>query len=112
MKQAIIVNKDVKMSKGKTAAQVAHASVTAYATSKDTLSTKDWYKNSMTKVVLQADLNTLLAVAKGANENGIPVALIKDEGRTEIEPGTITCVAIGPTYEDLLDRFTKDLKLL
>lgn len=112
MKQAIIMNSDVKMSKGKTAAQAAHGSLTAYVNANGSLSAKDWYKNSMTKVVLKADLNTMLAIAKGASANGIPVAIIKDEGRTEIEPGTITCVAIGPSYEDLISRFTKDLKLL
>src|SRR6185295_773593 len=99
MKQAIIVNSEVKMSKGKTAAQVAHASVSAYEFSRLSYTAQDWFKNSMTKVVLKADLRVMRQLESAAKANGIPTAMIRDEGRTEIEPGTITALAIGPSYD-------------
>ena len=42
----------------------------------------------------------------------LPCALIKDAGRTQIEPGTITALGIGPALESDIDKYTKDLKLL
>jgi len=35
-----------------------------------------------------------------------------DRGLTEIDPGTITCIGIGPDEERVLDKITGNLKLL
>jgi len=42
----------------------------------------------------------------------IPCALIRDAGHTQIEPETITCFGAGPASEALINKYTKDLKLL
>ena len=48
-----------------------------------------------------------------AKQDGIPCALIEDEGLTEFNGvKTKTCIAIGPWYADEIDQITGHLKLL
>ena len=37
---------------------------------------------------------------------------IADAGRTEVMPGTITCMGIGPDKEEKIDKVTGKLKML
>ena len=41
-----------------------------------------------------------------------PCSIIQDAGLTQLEPGTITVVAIGPGRTDDIDKITGNLKLL
>ncbi|MAH42184.1 aminoacyl-tRNA hydrolase [archaeon] len=112
MKQIIVVRNDLKMSKGKIAAQSAHASVEA----SDRVSTSkknDWKSGGMKKVVLKVDsLSKLKEIKKKADNLNIKNALITDAGRTELKPGTITVLGIGPDNDEKLDKITGKLKLL
>lgn len=111
-KQAIVVRTDIKMSKGKTAAQSSHASVEAVQNSKQNL-VDAWRSEGAKKVVLKASSEKdLLALHRKAREEKLATALIKDAGLTEIEPGTITCLGIGPDKEEKIDKITKALKAL
>ncbi|MDD5253869.1 MAG: peptidyl-tRNA hydrolase Pth2 [Candidatus Nanoarchaeia archaeon] len=112
MKQAILVRQDLKLSKGKMSAQCSHASVEAVLKSyKDKVMT--WQKEGMKKVILKVkDLDELLKYNQLAKDIGLKTALIKDAGRTEIEPGTITCVGVGPDEDTKIDSITKTLKLI
>lgn len=111
-KQVILVPLSVKMSKGKLAVQVAHAAVdAAFNSDKDVLDC--WRGEGMKKVVLAvADERELLVFLRLAKKEKLPVALIKDRGLTEIQPGTITALAIGPAREELIDKLTGRLKPL
>lgn len=110
MKQIIVVRKDLKLSKGKLAAQVAHAAVEAAEKSKWK---KEWLKDMQKKSVLGcSNLEELMEIYNNAKERGLPVSLIKDAGRTEIPPGTTTCIGIGPAPEEYIDKVTGRLKLL
>ena len=53
-KQVIVVNKNAKMSKGKLAAQVAHASVLSMLESNEAI-VAGWLDNSFPKIVLKVD---------------------------------------------------------
>jgi PTH2 family peptidyl-tRNA hydrolase len=111
-KQAIVVRSDLKLSKGKTAAQAAHASLEAYkkAGSKERDS---WEKEGSKKVVLKVESESeLLKAFNLAKELHLPCSLIKDAGRTEVEPGTATAVGIGPAQEKEIDKVTGKLKML
>ena len=108
-KQAIIVRTDLKMSKGKLAAQACHAALDAYLRTKE-LERDAWKDEGAKKVVLrvssEADLIERFEAAKAL---GLPAALIKDAGLTEIAPGTKTAVGIGPAKEEDVDKVTRDL---
>jgi len=38
--------------------------------------------------------------------------LVRDRGLTQVPPGTITCLGLGPAPADLLDSLTGNLTLL
>jgi peptidyl-tRNA hydrolase, PTH2 family len=108
IKQAIIFRKDLKMSPGKMVAQGAHAAVEAVA--KASLEAVErWRRNGITKVVLRcADEKELYKLYKKAVSLELPAAIIVDEGRTEVKPGSVTALGIGPGE---IDEVTGDLKL-
>lgn len=87
---------DLGMSPGKLAAQAAHAAVrTVAVTPTDMLDT--WERNGCTKVVLEVwDEETLIKLYKLAVAAYLPAVIIADEGRTEVKPGSLTALGIGP----------------
>ena len=110
-KQLILIRNDLKLPKGKAAAQAAHASVEAVLRSeKDAV--KEWRTTGMAKVVLKvADEQELLAMNQRAKDAGLVTALITDAGKTVVAPGTRTCVGVGPAEEERLDELFDKLKL-
>ncbi len=109
-----MVRKDLRMGKGKIAAQVAHASLLAY---KQTLKkrpewVRKWEQEGAKKVVLKVnDERELLDLYERARKE-IPAALIRDAGYTQVEPGTITAAGFGPAPDELMDKYFRHLKLL
>ena len=111
-KQVIVTRKDLKLSKGKFAVQVAHASIQSYRNSSKK-SQEEWEQDGSKKVVVKVDtLKEMLNVWKKAKSYKIPCALIKDAGRTEVAPGTITALGIGPDCQENIDKITGNLKML
>ena len=112
MKQVIAVRRDIKLQKGKMAAQVAHASVEAILRSKPEIVRK-WRSQGMKKVVVYVDtLEDLIKLKNKADSLSIVNALITDAGLTQIPPNTVTCLGLGPDDDDLIDKITRDLKLV
>jgi len=115
VKQAIVARQDIKMGKGKLAAQVAHASLSAAeeAMRKHESWYQDWKDEGQKKVVLRVrSEEELIELLKAAKSVRLPVALIEDRGLTQLEPGTVTCLGIGPGPDSEIDAITGKLKLL
>ena len=93
-------------------AQVAHAAVDAM-TKSDADDVKKWRDEGMKKSILKVkDLAELTAYEEKAKRSGLVVAVITDAGHTHVDPGTITCVGIGPHDAKRIDTITGDLKLM
>jgi PTH2 family peptidyl-tRNA hydrolase len=94
------------------AAQVAHASTDSVLKShKDDLT--KWKNEGMKKIVLKVEnKEELLKYFNLAKDHGLVASLITDAGRTVVEPGTITCVGIGPDKEEKVDAVTSSLKMV
>jgi PTH2 family peptidyl-tRNA hydrolase len=114
-KQVVVVREDLKLSKGKLSAQVAHAAVSCAIKAEKNKNKyfSDWFSEGQKKVVLKVnDLESLLKIFNEAKSVGLITELIKDAGLTEIPPGTITVLGIGPAPEEEIDRVVGNLKLL
>lgn len=111
-KQIIIIRSDLKLGKGKLASQACHASLEAYKKS-DSESVEKWESSGVKKVVLKVEgEKELLIIFEQLKKEKMKPALIKDAGLTEVEPGTITCLGVGPVREDVVDKVTGKLKML
>jgi PTH2 family peptidyl-tRNA hydrolase len=111
MKQAIVARTDLGMGTGKLAAQVAHASLSAYEDADDR-TRKAWKGGGQKKVVLKGSgEDELFQLADKAEREGLPNAVIRDAGHTQLDPGTATTVAIGPGEDEVVDRVTGHLSL-
>lgn len=114
-KLVIVVRADLKMSKGKVAAQVAHAAVNCALSSKknDTGNFNSWYSEGQKKVVVKVQSEQEIYELKAiADAQRITNSLIVDQGRTEIPPNSVTCLGIGPETNAVLDKITGSLSML
>ena len=114
-KQVIVVRMDLKMGKGKTAVQVAHASVlgTEEGYSKFKMWYREWKTRGQSKIAVRAkSLEELLYVKDMASKKGLPLAVVEDAGLTQLSPGTITCLCLGPAPSSLINPITGTMKLL
>jgi peptidyl-tRNA hydrolase, PTH2 family len=115
MKQVIVARTDLDMGKGKLAAQVAHASLSA--ADEAARRHEDWYhewrQEGQAKIVVKAGSeDELRELFKRAKSLRLPAYLVQDKGLTQLEPGTITCLGIGPGPDETIDSVTGKLKLL
>lgn len=114
-KMCIVIRTDLGMSVGKMIAQACHAAVGANEDAKR-LNHKAWIKwreEGAKKVALEAEsLEEIEELAKGAEELDIVSVTIHDAGLTEIPPGTVTALGLGPDRSDRLDKVTGNLPLL
>ncbi|MDR2867025.1 MAG: peptidyl-tRNA hydrolase Pth2 [Methanomassiliicoccaceae archaeon] len=114
-KMVIVVRTDLKMSKGKTAAQASHAAVNCALASKknNPEALERWMYNAYPKVVLKVETEReLFEIKYFADAAGIVNSIITDAGRTEIAPGSVTCLGIGPDAASKIDKVTGDLSML
>lgn len=135
-KQVIVVRRDLKMRKGKIAAQSGHACVEAVLmalakegrlddvrvendwvaladTGREATPLSEWFARGVAKICVYVDSEeALLDLARTGREAGFVVALIQDAGHTEFhgEP-TYTCLAFEPLYPEQIDPITGDLPL-
>lgn len=135
-KMMIVMRRDLKMRKGKIAAQAGHAAVNAVLTAlakeqrlgdiiydegrlllketgKEDTALSLWFKNGEAKICVYVDSEeALLELDKKAKEAGIISALIMDAGMTEFHgEATYTCLAFEPQPAEKVDPLTGDLPL-
>jgi PTH2 family peptidyl-tRNA hydrolase len=111
VKLVLVVRTDLDMGRGKIAAQVAHAAVTAALRGGPAVAA--WVADGQPKVVLRVGSEDELAdLSRAAAAGGLPVETVHDAGRTQVAAGTPTCCAIGPAESARLDAVTGDLRLL
>ncbi len=114
-KQVLVIRADLKMSPGKMAAQAAHASHSAAERSRETCLKwyNAWRAEGQKKVVVKvADEDEMISLYNRVKLSGLPFYLVNDAGLTELPPGTITALGIGPGPDDAVDRYSGQLKLL
>lgn len=137
-KQLIVMRRDLKMRKGKVAAQAGHACVEATLAAlvregrQDQLrmaangsrvyldggsarptALSDWFDAGVAKVCVYVDSeDELLDIAEQGRERNLIVALIRDAGLTEFHgKPTHTCLAFEPLHADEIDPITGELPL-
>lgn len=113
LRMYILVNKDIKISKGKLAGQVGHASnILTYNYCNGNQELKDIIFNYMQgrikKIILYADQKFLESLEE-------KYVTVRDSGLTELEPNTLTCINLGIIdYNNIPNElnFIKKLKLV
>jgi PTH2 family peptidyl-tRNA hydrolase len=114
-KMCIVLRMDLNMSTGKLIAQAAHAAVGASELGKkeNHKAWRRWRDEGAKKVALEAEsLEEIEGLAEKANKLDIVNILIQDAGHTEVPPGTVTALGLGPDRSDLLDKVTGSLPLI
>ena len=114
-KQVIVMRNDLKMSRGKITAQAGHAAVSAAEEARKKCSGwwKAWIAEGQCKIAVRAESEQeLLELERKAKRSKLPTALIVDRGLTELPPGTVTCLGIGPAPSAQVDAITGQLPLL
>lgn len=102
LKQFVIVPKKPKMSKGKIASQVAHATFMALEKQKNKKIIQEWKKSGMCVIVLQCESPLqLFGISKYLDEWNITNHLYIDEGFTEVKMGTPTALATEVLSSDM-----------
>lgn len=113
-KQVLVVRADLKMSRGKIAAQAGHAAVSA---AEETRKKRPewwnaWLSEGQCKIAVKVGSeHELLELERMVKKLKLPSALISDRGLTELPPGTLTCLGIGPAPSQQLDKVTGKLAL-
>ena len=135
-KMMIVMRRDLKMRKGKIAAQAGHACIDAIlmALSKEgrmndftmtgdgfilknadkpSSPLSDWFAYGCAKVCVYVDSEeALLDIARKAQERGMIASVITDAGMTEFHGvPTKTCLALEPLLAEIADELTGDLPL-
>ncbi len=114
-KMLFVVNGSLRMSSGKIAAQVAHCAIDLYQNllKNQSKSLDYWQEYGETKIVVRGDSTEELIdiETRARNNSSIITSIIEDAGRTEIASGSITCVGLFGTNEQL-NPITSHLKLM
>lgn len=102
----LIVNKDVPMSKGKTAAQVSHVATLIALACQQEEEFQKWLHLGQKKIILRGREKDLLRLKNQG------FFFIHDFGLTEIPAGTLTCVGLPPMKKSAAQPHIKRLQLL
>lgn len=106
--QYYIVNKELNMSKGKTAAQVAHGATISAIMLCELEYYKEWFTHDQKKVILQGSENEMYKILANVMDS----YQVIDNGLTEIPEGSMTVVVMPPMERIQAQQYIKRLQLL
>ncbi|XP_040380384.1 probable peptidyl-tRNA hydrolase 2 isoform X2 [Oryza brachyantha] len=113
LKMVLVVRQDLKMGTGKIASQCAHAATGLYAelmaSNRGLL--RQWEQFGQAKIVLTCK-NQQEMLKETAEHRGIPTFVVADAGRTQVQAGSKTVLAVGPGRKADIDSVTGKLRLL
>ncbi|GAO19092.1 hypothetical protein UVI_02042080 [Ustilaginoidea virens] len=117
-KLVLVVRTDLGMTKGKIAAQCSHATLACYKAlcggskaAGEIL--RRWERGGQAKIAVQVRSEAeLMELRWRALELGVTAEVVQDAGRTQIDPGTLTVLGVGPAPKSVVDKITGHLKLL
>jgi PTH2 family peptidyl-tRNA hydrolase len=113
-KMVFVIRTDLQMSKGKAAAQCAHAAIACYESAMKSTPKllQRWRRAGQAKVTLQCSSEDDLRLLQGiAISKGVTAKTVVDAGRTQIAAGSTTVLGIGPAPKSAIDQVTGHLKL-
>jgi len=107
-KMILVVNTDLKMKKGKIAAQTAHAAVGVLDEpgAREDPIVIAWQRYGCAKVALKASFEQMKQIEDLADQAGIRNYTVHDAGRTQIAAGSQTVCAVGPMDVEEIDKIT------
>lgn len=114
-KIVFVVNEDLRMSKGKVISQCMHA----YDQLLENISVDSFYRSiynawkeeGNTKIVVKATEKQIESIKVREHGRGINIGQVYDAGRTEVEAGSHTVMALGPASVAILDELTGHLEI-
>lgn len=115
MQMSLVVRSDLKMSTGKIGSQCAHAAIICHTKAQKAKPQHldAWLSLGQPKVVLRVGSQSEIDYLNNlAIEKDVIAGVVRDAGRTEILPGTVTVIGIGPDTKSKIDELTGKLKLL
>ncbi|KAL9692528.1 hypothetical protein quinque_005520 [Culex quinquefasciatus] len=112
-KMILVVRTTSRWARSKIAAQ-CHAAVGAVENArKNPNLLRKWRNSGQAKIAVKVESEEkMMEVYKLAKQKKLNCCLIRDAGRTQIEPNSKTVLAIGPAPNQVLDEVTGRLKLL
>ncbi|NHJ32908.1 MAG: hypothetical protein FK732_08600 [Asgard group archaeon] len=97
---AVVLRKDIRMGKGKFSVQTAHAIVSLISEKN-----LNWdFKNKPIEIWTVKSEEDLLGINRQIQKLKINRSLIRDAGKTQLDPGTKTAVGIGPINEAIFEK--------
>ena len=106
IKFVIVVRKDLDMGCGKIAAQVGHACSSVVYNNMNEIYNWINYGNQRKAVLKVKSEKELIELIRKARELRILTTAIRDAGKTQVDPNTLTCCGFGPDTSNKLDRLT------
>lgn len=108
----LLVRNDLSMGKGKIGGQCGHAVQGLCLQSSETLM-KSYVSSGSVKIVVKvSDEKELIRFLQLARSQNYPCYLVRDAGKTQLEPDTATVLGIGPIPRSTVPSELQNLKLL
>lgn len=114
-KMVIVIRRNLNLSPGKLAAQVAHAAVACALETKKNKPKwfKKWMDEGGKKAIVKVErVDDFYPLKEKAEKLDIVTYVVVDAGHTEIPAGTKTVLGIGAAPNNIIDQVTGDLPLL